>query len=602
MKKKILIIIALSMLLMFTYGLFLYDTSKTVSINNEKVPLSSSTNYQSYSHDSFHSYDIDSIPSSIQLHIEGNKILNNNGNIVKLNGPVTSGFALATNNWYDSNWYTWYNNDSLQTIKSWGCNAFRVAMTVDTFKKNINCLDTYYHFVDLSISNGLYTIIEWGYTNNPNKEIESAKIFFETLSYKYANNPYIIYEICNEPFNASWAEIKSYAETIIPIIRKNSPNAIVLVGTPYQTSKESDSPLSVLSSPLTYNNLAYVFHNYAGQNLTYKEFSTIDSFLNANLAVVYSEIGTTLANGTDGHYEVPSQTLLNFADSRNLSWFFFNMSDITFNSNKSIAYDSSLVKPGMWNNNLSDDILSDSGRFIKKYLTSNAKNTVYCMMRDYDENYGFWNNTYRSNISSINFCDSLYNPSNVLASWDISMINGTKLVMAYYCLDNNKYTLQIVPKYGEIYAPIEFNKWFSNFSSLESVNFSNLNLSYVRNMRSLFLNDINITEINFTNKKMENLVDMSCTFANCTKLESISFENCNLSSISSMIMSFRNCNNLLKLNMNSFNINTLTSTTQAFYSDNNKKQIYTTIYVDNNITKEFLEKTFNDNKLVISLK
>ena len=41
----------------------------------------------------------------------------------------------------------------------------------------------------------------------------------------------MIYEIANEPNGVSWSTIKSYAEQVIPVIRANDPDAVVIVGT-----------------------------------------------------------------------------------------------------------------------------------------------------------------------------------------------------------------------------------------------------------------------------------------------------------------------------------------------------------------------------------
>lgn len=89
---------------------------------------------------------------------------------------------------------------------------------------------------------------------------ETAKDFFDEMSKKYENDTNVIYEICNEPNgNVSWADIKSYAEQIIPIIRANAPEAVILLGTP-TWSQEVDK---AAADPLEEENVLYTLHFYA---------------------------------------------------------------------------------------------------------------------------------------------------------------------------------------------------------------------------------------------------------------------------------------------------------------------------------------------------
>ena len=53
------------------------------------------------------------------------------------------------------------------------------------------------------------------------------------MSSLYKDYDNVIYEICNEPNGGTtWADVKSYAEEVIPIIRKNTKDALIIVGTP----------------------------------------------------------------------------------------------------------------------------------------------------------------------------------------------------------------------------------------------------------------------------------------------------------------------------------------------------------------------------------
>lgn len=56
-----------------------------------------------------------------------------------------------------------------------------------------------------------------------------------------------------------------YAERVIPIIRANSPNAVVICGTPKWSADFTD----VVKDPLTYKNILYTYHFYAASHYNY---------------------------------------------------------------------------------------------------------------------------------------------------------------------------------------------------------------------------------------------------------------------------------------------------------------------------------------------
>ena len=89
--------------------------------------------------------------------------------------------------------------------------------------------------------------------------MRKRKIFFDQLSAHYAGEPGILYEICNEPNgDVTWEQISAYAKEVIPVIRKNAPDAVILVGTPNCCS-HLEGPLS---DPLPFENIMYSYHRY----------------------------------------------------------------------------------------------------------------------------------------------------------------------------------------------------------------------------------------------------------------------------------------------------------------------------------------------------
>lgn len=53
------------------------------------------------------------------------------------------------------------------------------------------------------------------------------------MTREFADHNNVIYEIRNEPNgSATWSDVKSYAQEVIPVIRGNDADAVILIGTP----------------------------------------------------------------------------------------------------------------------------------------------------------------------------------------------------------------------------------------------------------------------------------------------------------------------------------------------------------------------------------
>lgn len=148
--------------------------------------------------------------------------------------------------------------------------------------------------VELAEAADMYVIIDWHILSDgdPNTYLEDAKAFFAEMAERFADSPNVLYEICNEPNGVDWATVKRYAEQIIPVIRAQAPEAVILVGNP-DWSKELDS---VAADPLDAENVLYSFHFYAathGQD--YRE--RVERLSRAGLPIFVTEFGVTAASG-----------------------------------------------------------------------------------------------------------------------------------------------------------------------------------------------------------------------------------------------------------------------------------------------------------------
>ena len=293
-----------------------------------------------------------------QLSVKNGQLVDKNGKGYQLRGMSTHGLT----------WFPEFVNESaFKTLRDdWNTNVVRLAMYVDEWG-NGQCymgnksgsLELLEKGVDLCIKLDMYVIIDWHVLNpgDPSKYTDEAKSFFETVSKRYAKYPNVIYEICNEPNGgASWSDnIKPYAEKIIPIIRKNAPNSVIIVGTP-TWSQEIDKPLS---DPLSYKNVMYAFHFYAATHAGLR--SNVENCVAQGLPVFVSEFGTCDASGGGANDFNETEKWLSYFDKQGISycnWSICNKDETC-----------SVLRPGTSaNGNWSESDLTENGKWIHDWL------------------------------------------------------------------------------------------------------------------------------------------------------------------------------------------------------------------------------------------
>lgn len=293
-----------------------------------------------------------------QLSVKNGQLVDKNGKGYQLRGMSTHGLT----------WFPEFVNESaFKTLRDdWNTNVVRLAMYVDEWG-NGQCymgnksgsLELLEKGVDICIKLDMYVIIDWHVLNpgDPSKYTNEAKSFFETVSKRYAKYPNVIYEICNEPNGgASWSgNIKPYAEKIIPVIRKNAPNSVIIVGTP-TWSQEIDKPLS---DPLSYKNVMYAFHFYAATHAGLR--SNVENCVAQGLPVFVSEFGTCDASGGGANDFNETQKWLSYFDKQGISycnWSICNKDETC-----------SVLRPGTSaNGNWSESNLTENGKWIRNWL------------------------------------------------------------------------------------------------------------------------------------------------------------------------------------------------------------------------------------------
>ena len=292
------------------------------------------------------------------LRVDGTNLVDKNGEKVQLYGISTHGLA----------WFPQYvNYDTFAYFNSeWGINCMRLAMYTEEYggycsggdreslKKLIN------DGVEAATRLGMYVIIDWHILSeqDPMTHKDDAKSFFAEMSEKYKDYTNVIYEICNEPNGSgTWDKVTAYANEVIPIIRANNPDALILVGTPCW-SQEVDK---ALAEPLGFDNI-YVLHFYASTHGSWLR-DRMQQCIDSGLPVFISEFGLCEASGDGAINKNEADEWKKIIEKNNLSFICWNL------SNKSET--SSLIKS--FCNKLSkftDDELGEEGKYMKDWFTS----------------------------------------------------------------------------------------------------------------------------------------------------------------------------------------------------------------------------------------
>ena len=292
------------------------------------------------------------------LSVKGTDIVDKNGEKYQLKGVSTHGLS----------WFPDYvNKDAFKTFRDdWGANIIRLAMYTDegggycTDGNKENLKKLVKKGVDEATELGMYVIVDWHILHDltPLKYEDEAKKFFEEFSSEYKNSDNIIYEICNEPNGGtSWADVRKYAEDIIPIIRKNDSNAIIVVGTP---NWSQDVDIAAQDPVKGYDNILYTLHFYAA---THKDDlrNKLTKALNAGLPIFVTEFSICEASGNGMVDYDSAKAWFKMINDNNLSYCAWNVSN---KDEKSSLIKSSVNKKS----GFTEDDLSETGVWIRKQM------------------------------------------------------------------------------------------------------------------------------------------------------------------------------------------------------------------------------------------
>lgn len=252
------------------------------------------------------------------LSVKGSYMVSEYGDTVQLRG-----MSLFWSQWMGQ----YYNADVVKWLRDdWKCTVIRAAMGVDMggYLENpdtekMKVLEV----INAAISKGIYVIVDY-HSHEAQKNPAAAQRFFSEIAKKYGNVPNIIYEVYNEPLQAtSWnKDIKPYAEGVITKIRVYDTTNIIVVGTRQWSQLVSEAAMN----PITRENIMYTLHFYPG---THKQELRDEAkkALDMGIALFVTEYGTCDASGNSNFSPEETALWYAFMDEHKLSYCNWSIAD-----------------------------------------------------------------------------------------------------------------------------------------------------------------------------------------------------------------------------------------------------------------------------------
>ena len=292
------------------------------------------------------------------LQVVGNQLCDSKGDKVFLHGLSTHGIA----------WFPDYINEAAfkEFREVWGANVIRLAMYTAEYNGYCTGGDKEWlkglirKGVEYATKNDLYVIVDWHVLNDNNPQVYKSEAinFFKEMSAEFANHNNVIYEICNEPCNGTgWKDIKSYAEEVIPVIRANDNDAIIIVGTPNWSQYVGQAAADPIKG---YDNIMYALHFYADTHTDWLRNDMVNA-INSGLPIFVTEYGICDASGNGAINEYQANEWIRVMNENGISYCGWNIS----NKNETSAiFKTSCNKTSGW----TEEDLSDSGKWMYNML------------------------------------------------------------------------------------------------------------------------------------------------------------------------------------------------------------------------------------------
>lgn len=160
------------------------------------------------------------------------------------------------------------------------------------------------------------------------------------------------------PMDISWQDIQKYASDLIPVIRKNAPNAIIIVGTPNWSQMVDQAA----ANPIQEENVMYALHFYAATHKEDLRNKMVQAIQNG-LPIFVSEFGICDASGNGSIDEQQANEWIQVMNQYDVSYVAWNLSN---KDETSALLNKSCTKTSAF----TIDDLSESGRWLYSTLTN----------------------------------------------------------------------------------------------------------------------------------------------------------------------------------------------------------------------------------------
>lgn len=283
----------------------------------------------SYTNDDFTTLDksgIGAVAANGQLQVIGTKLCNEKGEPVQLRGMSTHGLQ-----WHGSD----ITEEAMDILAyNWKCDIVRISLYAREGGYETNP-EKYTKMakekIDMVIARGMYAVIDWHQLTpgNPNEDKANAITYLTEMATTYKDSPNVIYEICNEPNNCEWSDVKSYAEEVIPIVRAIDSDAVIIVGTHAWGSlglSDGENEQVIIKNPVNATNIIYSFHFYAAEH-SFDYYGAAVKRFSKELPVIVSEFGTQNAAGEETNDFNETDKYLQMFKDESISWINWNFSD-----------------------------------------------------------------------------------------------------------------------------------------------------------------------------------------------------------------------------------------------------------------------------------
>lgn len=296
-----------------------------------------------------------------RLHVEGTQLMDKKNRPFQLVGMSSYGMLRKE----------YLTTETFETLRDeWHMNCIRLALYVTPSSGYVGWRRSQYRktlfaAVEAATALDMYVIIDWHVLQdgNPLVHSEQAVKFFKEMSKRFQHQGNIIYEICNEPNGpeGTWENITTYANMVIPVIRENDPDSVVMVGTPVWSQKV----MAAAQAPLPYDNLLYSLHFYAathGKGVR----GPAEEAVKAGLGIAVNEFNICTCSGGGELNMEEAAAWKDFIETNGISFIMWNLSNVDESSSILKATTQSVSH---W----TEEELNESGRWMKAWCVEKWK-------------------------------------------------------------------------------------------------------------------------------------------------------------------------------------------------------------------------------------